>query len=98
MQQASGTTTKPSSVLPPAQLQWAPLALPCPLEVEGCVAVPVHPFAKVLPPHCIPGGQGDGHMPLDGHQGGACWGGCCQVLQLELDVVIPPLSVAASLD
>ncbi|GFH29645.1 hypothetical protein HaLaN_28340 [Haematococcus lacustris] len=33
-----------------------------------------------------------------GMQGGACWGGCCQVLQLELDVVIPPLSVAASMD
>ncbi|GFH11589.1 hypothetical protein HaLaN_07110 [Haematococcus lacustris] len=39
---------KPCSLLPPAQLQWAPLALPCPLEVEGCVAVPVHPFAQVL--------------------------------------------------
>ncbi|GFH21913.1 hypothetical protein HaLaN_19295 [Haematococcus lacustris] len=33
-----------------------------------------------------------------GMQGGACWGGCCQVLQLKLDVVIPPLSVVASLD
>ncbi|GFH15993.1 hypothetical protein HaLaN_12334, partial [Haematococcus lacustris] len=38
---------KPSSVWPPAQLRWAPLGLPCPLEVEGCVAVPVHPLAKV---------------------------------------------------
>ncbi|GFH21984.1 hypothetical protein HaLaN_19378, partial [Haematococcus lacustris] len=32
MQQASGTNTKSSSVWPPAQLQWAPLALPCTLE------------------------------------------------------------------
>ncbi|KAL6748945.1 hypothetical protein V8C86DRAFT_2862749 [Haematococcus lacustris] len=38
---------KSSSVWPPAHLQWAPLALPCPLEVEGCIAVPVHPFAKL---------------------------------------------------
>ncbi|KAL6763182.1 CobW/HypB/UreG, nucleotide-binding domain-containing protein [Haematococcus lacustris] len=40
--------------------------------------------AQVLPPHCIPSGQGDGHMPLDGHQGGACWGGCCQVSSADL--------------
>ncbi|GFH05704.1 hypothetical protein HaLaN_00207 [Haematococcus lacustris] len=63
-----------------------PHPLLCPLGVQ------------VIPPHCIPGGHGDGHMPLDGHLGDACWGGCCQVLQLELDVAISPLSVAASLD
>ncbi|GFH22015.1 hypothetical protein HaLaN_19414 [Haematococcus lacustris] len=44
---AAGAEQKSSSVWPPAQLQWAPLALPCPLEVEGCVAVPVHLCAKV---------------------------------------------------
>ncbi|KAJ9519430.1 hypothetical protein QJQ45_023071 [Haematococcus lacustris] len=56
---------------------------------------PELPQVRPGPDSC---GQGDGHMPLNDHQGGACWGGCCQVLQLELDVVIPPLSVVASLD
>ncbi|GFH26532.1 methyl-accepting transducer domain-containing protein, partial [Haematococcus lacustris] len=38
--QATHPTQSRSSVLPPAQLQWAPLALPCPLEIEGPALAP----------------------------------------------------------